>query len=174
MDGFKHTVFCFFNKHSAIKRKYIRAIRANETSFTISTAQSHYEKIKLRNKFLKSKTFSDRRAYTSQRNFCQKLLQNTKRTYFNKKDTNKVTDNRTIWKIVLPLFSNNFSRNEQINLTKENEFISNDSKFSRAFNNFFQKQSRNWKFQVFQILSTMKIMAHLNKHSAISKITPVL
>ena len=113
MDGFKNTVFCFFNKHSPIKRKYIRAIRANETSFTISTAQSHYEKIKLRNKFLKSKTFSDRRAYTSQRIFCQKLLQNTKRTYFNKIDTNKVIDNRTIRKIVLPLFSNKFSRNEK-------------------------------------------------------------
>ena len=44
---------------------------------------------KRRNKFLKSKTLSDRKVYTSQHNFCQKLLRNTKRTYFRNLDIKK-------------------------------------------------------------------------------------
>ena len=35
----------------------------------------------LRKKSLELKTFSDRKAYTFQRNFCKKLLRNTKRTW---------------------------------------------------------------------------------------------
>ena len=57
---------------------------------------------KLRNKFLKSRNLSDRKNYTSQRNLCEKLLKNTKRTYLNNLGMRKVTDNRTFWKTVVP------------------------------------------------------------------------
>ena len=94
--------------------------------------------------------------YTWQRNFVKKQLRNTKRIYFNSLDIRKVTYNRTFWKTVFPLFSNKFLRNEKINLTKENEIILTDSEVSRVFSNFhskaIQKQSKNLKFQVFQIL----------------------
>ena len=94
---------------------------------------------------MKSKTFSDRRAYTSQYKFCKKLLRNTKRTYFNNLNIKKVTDNRTFWKFVLPLFSNKFSRNDKINLTEENEIISTDSELNRIFSNFFSKAVKELK-----------------------------
>lgn len=71
------------------------------------------KKSKLRNKFLKLKTFSDRKALASQRIFCKKLLRNTKTIYFNNLDIKKVVDNRRLWKTVVPLFSNKFSRNEK-------------------------------------------------------------
>ena len=64
---------------------------------------------KIRNKFLKSKIFSYRKAYTSQCNFCKKLPRNTRRTYFNNLDIKKVTDNRTLWKTIVPLRPNKFS-----------------------------------------------------------------
>ena len=54
----------------AIKRKYICA---NEAPFM--TKELHkvvMKRSKLRNMFLKSKTSSDKKAYTSQRNFCKK------------------------------------------------------------------------------------------------------
>ena len=63
---------------------------------------------KLRNKILKSKTFSDRKAHTSKRNFFKKLLRNTKNRYFNNLDINKVTDTRTFLKTAVPLFQTNF------------------------------------------------------------------
>ena len=137
LEGFMKTVFHIFNKHAPIKRKYIRA---NEAPFmTKDLHKAIMKRSKLRNKFLKSRSLSDRKNYTSQRNLCKKLLKSTKRTYFNNLDIRKVTDNRTFWKTVVPLFSNKFSKSEKINLTEGNKTISNDDELCRVFNNFFSK-----------------------------------
>ena len=77
----------------------------------------------------------------------------------------------TFWKTVALLFSIKFSRNEKMNLTEENETISTGSELSRVFSNFFTKAVDEFKFQVFKVLRTMKVMTHLKKHSAISRIT---
>ena len=61
---------------------------------------------KLRNTFLKEKSDSARKAYTSQRNICVKLLRKTKRNYFANLDVNSITDNRKFWQTAKPLFSN--------------------------------------------------------------------
>ena len=66
-EGFKNTIFCILNKHFHYKRKYLRA---NKVPFMIKELRKvMMKRPKLRNKFFKSKTFSDRKAYTSQRNF---------------------------------------------------------------------------------------------------------
>ena len=136
-EGFMKTVFHIFNKHAPIKRKYIRA---DEAPFmTKDLHKAIMKRSKLRNKFLKSRNLSDRKNYTSQRNLCKKLLKSTKRTYFNNLDIRKVTDNRTFWKTVVPLFSNKFSKSEKINLTEGNKTISNDDELCRVFNTFFSK-----------------------------------
>ena len=81
LEGFMKTVFRIFNKHDPIKRKYIRA---NESPFmTKDLYKAIMKRLKLRNKFLKSRTLSGRKNYTLQRNLCKKLLKHTKRTYFN-------------------------------------------------------------------------------------------
>ena len=109
------------NKHAPIKRIYIRA---NEAPFMIKDFhKAIIKRSKLRNKFLKSKNLSDRKNYASQINLCKKLLKNTKRTYFNNLDIRKVTDDRTFWKTVVPLFSIKFSKGEKINLTEGNKTI---------------------------------------------------
>ena len=76
LEGFMKTVFRIFN--------YAPIIRANEAPFmTKGLYKAIMKRSKLRNKFLKSRTFSDRKNYTSQRNLCKKLLKNTNRTSFN-------------------------------------------------------------------------------------------
>ena len=118
-------------------RKYIRA---NESPFmTKDLHKAIMKRSKIRSKFVKSRNLSDRKNYTSQRNFCKKMLKNTKRTYFNNLDIRKVTDNRTSWKTVVALFSNKFSKSEKINLTEGNKTMSNDDELCRVFNNFFSK-----------------------------------
>ena len=87
----------------------------------------------LRTKFLASRTLSDSKNYTSQRNICKKLFKNTKRTYFNNLDIKKVTDNRTFWKTVTPLFSNKFSKGKKVNLTEGNKTTSNDDELPYFF-----------------------------------------
>ena len=128
-----------FMKHAPIKRKYIRT---NEAPFMMEDLhKAIMKRSKLSNKFLKSRTLSDRKNYTSQRNLCKKTVKNTKRTYFNNLAIKKITDNRTFWKNVVPLFSNKFSKSEKINSTEGDKTISNDDELCRVFNNFFLENS---------------------------------
>ena len=60
---------------------------------------------RLRNKFLKTKSITDRKNYNVQRNYCKKLLRSTKKSYFNNLDISKINDNRSFWKTIVPLFS---------------------------------------------------------------------
>ena len=101
---------------------------------------------KLRKKFLRSRTLSDEKTYTSQRNVCKILfVKNHKRTCFNNLDIKKVTDNRIFWKTVVLLFSNKFSKSEKKNLTEGNKTISNDNGQCRVFNNFLPKTVDEFK-----------------------------
>ena len=105
LKTFKETVFCIFNKHAPTKRKYVRA---NEAPFmTKELHKAIMKRSRLRNKFLKNKNEINRNNYKVQRNYCKKLLKTTKKQYFNNLSTSKVTDNRTFWKAVVPLFTNN-------------------------------------------------------------------
>ena len=101
INSFKDTILSVFNKYAHIKKKYIRA---NDAHFMTKT---YIKKLsRLRNKYLESKSLKDRKSYNMQRNFCKKLLRTTKKEYFNNLDTKKVTDNRTFWRTVVPIFSN--------------------------------------------------------------------
>ena len=81
LEGFTKTVFHNFNKRAPIKRKYIRT---NEAPFMPKDLhKAIMKRSNLRDKFLKSRKLSDRINYTSQRNICKKLLENTKRSYLN-------------------------------------------------------------------------------------------
>ena len=59
---------------------------------------------RLRHKYLKSKSLTDRKKYNVQRNFCKKLLRTTKKEYFKNLEVKNVTDNRTFWRTAVPLF----------------------------------------------------------------------
>ena len=103
LEGF-NTIFCIFNKHAHIKNIYIRA---NEAPFM--TKELHkviMKRSKLRNKFLKSKSLSYRKACTSQRNISKKLLRNTKRTYFDQ--LRKLLVKKHPGKLLLCCFQTNF------------------------------------------------------------------
>ena len=72
-----------------------------------------------------------------QRNYCKKLLENTKKKYFNNLNTSKVTDNRTFWKAIVPLFTNKPYRGEKVILKEGNKNITNDAELCEVFNTYF-------------------------------------
>ena len=49
----------------------------------------------LRNKFLNTKNYIDRKGYNKQRNYVFSLLRNEKNNFYSNLDTKFVTDNRT-------------------------------------------------------------------------------
>ena len=58
---------------------------------------------RLRNKFLKEKTAFSREAYNKQRNYCVKLIRESKIKYFS--NVKNITDDKNFWKTVGSNFS---------------------------------------------------------------------
>ena len=80
LERFLKTVFHIFNKHARIKRKYIRATEA--PFMTKDLHKAIMKRSKLRNKFLKSRSLSDSKNYTSQRNLCKKTIKKHQKNLF--------------------------------------------------------------------------------------------
>ena len=53
---------------------------------------------RLRNKFIDSKTDTDRIAYNKQHNYCVSLIRKEKKAYYSNLNTRDVTDNKTLSK----------------------------------------------------------------------------
>ena len=92
---------------------------------------------RLRNTFLKDRTENNQKNFKHQRNFCKKLLRTTKKSYYSNLDIKKVTDNKTFWKTIIPLFTKRPLKGEKINLIENGKNISNDTELCDIFNGFF-------------------------------------
>ena len=135
LDFFKNSTFHIFNKLESIKKKYLGR---NETPFmTKELRVAVMKKSRLRNKTLRETNQANRDNYKIQRDFCKKLLRKTKNSYFSNLDTKKITDNRTFWKTVVPLFTNRLSKNENIIINKGDKSISDEKNFVKYLTYFF-------------------------------------
>ena len=118
-----------------MKRKYVRA---NEVPFmTKELHKGIMKRLRLRNKFLKNKDEINRNNYKVQRNYWKKLLKNTKKQYLSNPNNSKMTDNRTFWKAVVPLFTNKPSTGKKIIFKEGNKNITNDAELCEVFNTYF-------------------------------------
>ena len=115
---YKSTIFNIFS----IIKKYIRA---NEAPFMSKELhKAIMKRSRLRNKFLKHRTDTNKKNYSTQRNICKKLLKNTKKSYFENLDTERITDSRSsFWRTALRLFTQYSSK---INPIDDSKIISSD------------------------------------------------
>ena len=104
---------------------------------------------RLKNKFIGSKTDADRIAYTKQCNYCLSLIRK-KKSYYSNLNVPDVTDNKTFWRKVKPLFSQKVNLQTKILLvekgndlsdseisSKVEKVISEDMEIAETFNEFF-------------------------------------
>ena len=77
---------------------------------------------RLTNKFLNAKSDIDRKAYNKQRNLCVSLIWREKKNFFNNISTPDITDIKTFWKTVKPLFTERYKQNLNLNLLKKKLF----------------------------------------------------
>ena len=77
---------------------------------------------RLRNKFLNIKSDIDRKAYNKQHNLCVSLIRREKKNFFNNISTRDITDNKTFWKTVKPLFTDKIQTNLILHLLKKKLF----------------------------------------------------
>ena len=74
---------------------------------------------RLRNKFLKAKTHESVLNYKKQRNYCVFLLRKIKKSFYEKLNSNLITDNRKFWKHVKPFFSDKTPYTNSITLLEK-------------------------------------------------------
>ena len=74
---------------------------------------------RLGNNFLNTKSNIDRKAYNKQRNLCASLIRGEKKNFFNNISTGDITDNKTFWKTVKPLFTDKVQKKSKITLIEK-------------------------------------------------------
>ena len=105
-----------FDRHAPLKQKYVRS---NQVPFMIKELRKAVMiRTKVRDDLNKIKTMSTESAYKKQRNLCTYLFRKAKRDYYSILEPSDVTDNKTFWRMVKPLFSDKCLSNESITLVE--------------------------------------------------------
>ena len=91
----------------------------------------------LKNKYLKSKSKTNRQRFVKQRNLYVCLLRETKGCYYSNLNEKNVIDNQKSLKTVKPILSNKFVNSEKITLVDNEKIITNDKEIAKVLNDFF-------------------------------------
>ena len=117
------------------KKKYTRA---NQAPFlTKEINKEIMTRSRLRNKFLRCRSDENKKAYNEQRNRCVKLVRSAKKAHYSNLSIKDVHDNKNVWKIVKPFFSEKMNTNENITLVDNNNIISSEIGIAEKLNAFF-------------------------------------
>ena len=92
---------------------------------------------RLRNRYLRNPNVSNHKNYKKQRNYCVHLFKREKKSYHEKLDTKKYTNNNTFWKAIKPLFTEKQIYHNKITLVDNEKIISNDAHLADTFNTYF-------------------------------------
>ena len=108
------------------------------------------KKSRLRNKYLNTKNDIDMKAYNKKYNLFVSLIRQEKKNFFNNISTRDITDNKTFWKTVKPLFTDKIQTKSKITLIEKKvvsgvgqeqivseKVISEDQAVAEVFNKFF-------------------------------------
>ena len=133
-------------------------VKANSLGFMIKDLRKEImQRSTLRNIFLQERADEEKALYNKQKDLCLSLLRKTMRNYFRQLNTNTVSDSRTFWKTVSPLFSEKAFHSESIALKENNEIVT-----SETLNKFFNNAVKN-----------LGIMANLAVTSTLDTSNPI-
>ena len=133
-------------------------VKANSFGFMIKDLRKEImQRSTLRNIFLQERANEEKALYNKQKDLCLSLLRKTMRNYFRQLNTNTVSDSRTFWKTVSPLFSEKAFHSESIALKENNEIVT-----SETLNKFFNNAVKN-----------LGIMANLAVTSTLDTSNPI-
>ena len=91
------------HEHAPLKKRYVRANQ--EPFMNKKLSKEIMTRSRQRNKFLKTKTDANRKAYNKQRNYRVSLFRREKKCFFNNLEKKKIVDNKHFWQTVKPFFS---------------------------------------------------------------------
>ena len=128
------TYLRILNDHAPLKQKYLRG---NDQPFmTKNMRKAIMLRTKLRNIYLQNPTEENGLIFRKQRNYCVKLLKQTKKSYYENLNINIITDNRKFWKYIKPSFSDKIATSNLI-LYDNEDIISKENDVAEIFNYYF-------------------------------------
>ena len=102
-EVFDDTYLRILNDHAPLKQKYIRGY--DKPFMTKNMRKAIMLRTKLRNIYLQNPTEENGLIFRKQRNYCVKLLKQTKKSYYENLNINIITDNMKFWKYIKHSFS---------------------------------------------------------------------
>ena len=93
---------------------------------------------KIRRKFLKIRSESDKKGYNKQRNKCVSLLRKTKKAYYTNVNVKDIVDNKKLWETVKIFFSDKSNNFENISFTENGSLLTDGFEIAGTFNKYFQ------------------------------------
>ena len=91
---------------------------------------------KLKNNFNKQRSDENWDNYQKQRNFCVKLLRQTKEIYFSNINVKSISDNKKFWKTI-KAFSNKGPNTNNTMLVVDNKIVREEEIIANIMNNYF-------------------------------------
>ena len=113
-----------FNEHAPLKKRYVRANQAPFMNKKLS--KEIMTRSRLRNKFLKTKTDANRKAYNKQE-IIVSLFRREKKSFFNNLRYKKDCRYKRFWRTVTPFFSDKNRVKNKITLIEEKTKIVSNS-----------------------------------------------
>ena len=178
-EQFENIFMETLNKHAPSKTRYVRA--NNSPFMNNDIYKAIMVRSRLRNKHLKLNTVESKNAYRKQRNYCVSLIRKAKLNFYEHLDPKLICDNRKFWKQVKPFFSDKSPSNCNITLLENGDIITDPSKCTEIFNNFFIDAvsdldiDRNLNVSVYGINDNLveNAIKMFNSHPSILKINQV-
>ena len=128
---------------------------------------------RLKKKFNKNSSAKNWNSFKKQRNFCLKLLRQTKEKYFNNINVKKVSDNKTFWKSVKRFFSNKGLNSNNMLLVEGIEIVNDDGKIATIMNRYFTNITKHMNLKANEISHREKLVNILDtfkNHKSVQRI----
>ena len=133
---FESKFLSILNLHAPLKKKIIRANHAPYMTKYLKKAMMRRHQ--LATKYTKSRQVEDFQKFKRQRNFVSKLYKKERNKFYNNLDVKEITQNKTFWKNIKPLFTNQCQIKPNITLVRGNTIIQEDKDVAETFNGFFK------------------------------------
>ena len=89
--------------------------------------------------------------YKMQRNFCVKLLHQTKEKYFSDINVKSISGNKKFWKTLKPFFSNKSLNTNNMMLVEDNEIVCEEEIIANIMNNYLTNITTHLKLKLTKV-----------------------
>ena len=102
---------------------------------------------RLKNNLNKQRSDENWKNYKKQRDFCVKLLRQTKEKFFSDINVKSISDNKNFWKTIKPFFSNKGLNTNSMMLVEDNGIVRNEEIIANIMNNYFTNITTHLKLK---------------------------